>query len=256
MLTNWIPANSLAALNDGFVVAIMLRRPRRARRKPLLKSCGCLRHPRWRSQGSNSFSPTARRQNSSLFFIFELYVNEAGWAAHEATDHFKAAIKELLPRVTRRERVPLFPSCKSRPPSIPGTAERQTTGVARGARWRHAAAIGSPALKFLPFIAIIVLCVATACSARTKGRRPRARTPVSVRFPPIHGLPTRPTSRRGRSDVTPPSPGGAAGGDSSRPRRCASGVRHRRRRDRPGCGRHARIDARRELDPNGMIPAC
>jgi len=47
--------------------------------------------------------------NPLLFFVFELYVDESGWAAHEATDHFKAAVKELLPRVARRERVPFVP---------------------------------------------------------------------------------------------------------------------------------------------------
>ena len=55
-------------------------------------------------------SPT----NKSLFFVFELYVNEAAWGAHEATDHFKIAVKELLPRVTRRERVPFVPFLKAR----------------------------------------------------------------------------------------------------------------------------------------------
>jgi quinol monooxygenase YgiN len=44
-----------------------------------------------------------------LFFVFELYVDEAAWRAHEATDHFKAAIKELLPRLIRGERVPFVP---------------------------------------------------------------------------------------------------------------------------------------------------
>jgi len=55
------------------------------------------------------FLPYRSPTNRALFFIFELYVDEAGWKAHEATDHFKAAIKELLPRVTRRERVPFIP---------------------------------------------------------------------------------------------------------------------------------------------------
>jgi len=49
------------------------------------------------------------RTNPALFFVIDLYVDESGWGAHEATDHFKAAVKEVLPRVTRRERVPLVP---------------------------------------------------------------------------------------------------------------------------------------------------
>ena len=50
-------------------------------------------------------SPT----NKSLFFLFELFVDKAGWEAHEATDHFKVAVKDVLPLVTRRERVPFIP---------------------------------------------------------------------------------------------------------------------------------------------------
>jgi quinol monooxygenase YgiN len=34
---------------------------------------------------------------------FELYVDEAAWGAHETTDHFKTAVAQLLPKVTRRE---------------------------------------------------------------------------------------------------------------------------------------------------------
>jgi hypothetical protein len=44
-----------------------------------------------------------------LFFIFELYVNEAAWRAQAATEHFKVAVKDLLPRVTRREGIPFAP---------------------------------------------------------------------------------------------------------------------------------------------------
>ncbi|MFI4998558.1 MAG: putative quinol monooxygenase [Reyranellales bacterium] len=116
MLTDWIARDSLAALNDGFVVAITLEAkegeaeavadilrvmtpPTMA--EPLVKLFLCFRSP----------------ANRSLFFVFELYVNEAGWAAHEATDHFKAAVKELLPRVTRRERVPFIPFLQVRFPT-------------------------------------------------------------------------------------------------------------------------------------------
>jgi len=81
MLTNWIPRESLAALNDGFVVAIMLEA---------------------KDGESEALAKILR-------VMTELYVNEAAWAAHEATDHFKVAVKELLPRVTRRERVPFIP---------------------------------------------------------------------------------------------------------------------------------------------------
>ena len=105
---NWIPPASLAALSEGFVVAIMLEaKPGEedalaeivrgtaaaAMTEPLVKLF--LAHR----------SPT----NKALFFIFELYVNETGWAAHQETEYFKMAIKEILPRVIRRERIPFIP---------------------------------------------------------------------------------------------------------------------------------------------------
>ena len=108
MLTNWISPDSLANLNDGFVVAIMLE-AKDGEAEALAEILRVLTAPTMAEPGVKLFLPYRSLTNRSLFFIFELYVNEAGWAAHEATDHFKAAIKELLPRVTRRERVPFIP---------------------------------------------------------------------------------------------------------------------------------------------------
>ena len=108
MLTNWISPDSLANLNDGFVVAIMLE-AKDGEAEALAEILRVLTAPTMAEPGVKLFLPYRSPINRSLFFIFELYVNEAGWAVHEATDHFKAAIKELLPRVTRRERVPFIP---------------------------------------------------------------------------------------------------------------------------------------------------
>jgi hypothetical protein len=49
--------------------------------------------------GVKLFLPNRSPTKPSLFFIFELYANEAGWKAHETTDQFKIAIAELLPRL-------------------------------------------------------------------------------------------------------------------------------------------------------------
>ena len=108
MLTNWIPKDSLAALNDGFVVAIMLE----AKDGEADALAGILRDmtpPTMAEPKVKLFLPYRSPTNPNLFFVFELYAHESGWAAHEATDHFKAAVKELVPRVTRRERVPFIP---------------------------------------------------------------------------------------------------------------------------------------------------
>jgi len=108
MLTNWIPRESLAALNDGFVVAIMLE-AKEGEAEAVAEIARALVGPTMAEPGVKLFLPYRSPANKSLFFVFELYVNEAAWAAHEATDHFKVAVKELLPRLIRRERVPFIP---------------------------------------------------------------------------------------------------------------------------------------------------
>jgi quinol monooxygenase YgiN len=112
LLTNWIPQTSLAALNDGFVVAIMLE-AKEGEGEALAEILRVMTAPTMAEPGVKLFLPYRSPTNKSLFFVFELYINEAAWGAHESTDHFKAAINELLPRVTRRERVPFIPFLKN-----------------------------------------------------------------------------------------------------------------------------------------------
>ena len=108
MQTNWIPPATLAALNQGFVVAIMLEAKDREA-DALAAILDDLTAPTMAEPKVKLFLPYRSPTDPALFFSFGLYVDESGWAAHEATDHFKAAVKELLPRVTRRERVPFLP---------------------------------------------------------------------------------------------------------------------------------------------------
>ncbi len=108
VLTDWISPATLAALNEGFVVAIMLE-AKEGQSEAVAEIARVLAAASMTEPGVKLFLPYRSPTNKSLFFIFELYVNEAGWAAHEATDHFKAGIKELLPRLSRRERVPFIP---------------------------------------------------------------------------------------------------------------------------------------------------
>lgn len=108
MPTNRISAESLAALNEGFVVAIMLE----ANQGDIDK---VVEIQRWLAPlsmaepGMKLFLPYQSPTNPALFFVFELYVDEAGWAAHQETEHFKKAIPELLPLLKRRERIPFVP---------------------------------------------------------------------------------------------------------------------------------------------------
>jgi quinol monooxygenase YgiN len=95
-------------LNSGFVVAITIEaKPGEADRIAAIAQD--LVAPTMAEPGVKLFLPYRSPTNPSLFFIFELYVNEAGWEAHQATEHFAEAVKELLPRVIRRERIPFVP---------------------------------------------------------------------------------------------------------------------------------------------------
>jgi quinol monooxygenase YgiN len=92
-------------LNDGFVVAINIEaKPGEADR---VAAClAGLVAPTMAEPGVKLFLPYRSPTSPGLFFIYELYVDEG---AHQETAHFKAAIKEFLPLVTKRERVPFVP---------------------------------------------------------------------------------------------------------------------------------------------------
>lgn len=108
MLTDWIAADALKSLNDGFVVAIMLE-AKEGQADALAEILRVMTPPTMAEPGVKLFLSYRSPTNPLLFFVFELYVNEAAWGAHEATEHFKIAVAQLLPRVTRRERVPFIP---------------------------------------------------------------------------------------------------------------------------------------------------
>src|SRR5262245_23032988 len=95
-------------LNDGFVVAITIEaKPGEADRvAAILRE---LVEPTMAEPGVKFFVPYRSPTDPSLFFVFELYVDEAAWGAHQATRHFEEAVKDLLPRVSRRERIPFVP---------------------------------------------------------------------------------------------------------------------------------------------------
>ncbi len=95
-------------LNDGFVVAITIEaKPGEA--DTVAAILASLVTPTMAEPGVKLFLPYRSPTSPGLFFIFELYVDEGGWAAHQETEHFKAAVKEFLPLVTKRERVPFIP---------------------------------------------------------------------------------------------------------------------------------------------------
>src|ERR1019366_8955487 len=108
MLSPWIAPEALNFLDQGFVVAIMLE-AKDGHAEALAEILRVMTSPTMAEPDVKLFLPYRSPTNPSLFFVFELYVNEAAWAAHETTEHFKIAVKELLPGVTRRERIPFVP---------------------------------------------------------------------------------------------------------------------------------------------------
>jgi len=100
-----------ADLNDGFVVAIMIE-AKPGEEDAVAEIGQKLIAPTLAEPGVKLFIPYRSPTNPALFFIYELYVDEAAWGAHQQTAHFKELVAELLPRVTRRERIPFVPFAK------------------------------------------------------------------------------------------------------------------------------------------------
>jgi quinol monooxygenase YgiN len=95
-------------LNDGFVVAINIE-AKAEESDTVAAILEEMVEPTMAEPGVKLFLPYRSPASPSSFFIFELYVDEAGWGAHQETPHFKRAIAALLPRMTKRERVPFIP---------------------------------------------------------------------------------------------------------------------------------------------------
>lgn len=95
-------------LNDGFVVAINIE-AKEDEAEAVASILDGLVGPTMAEPGVKLFLPYRSPTNPSQFFIFELYINEDAWGAHQETEHFKEAIKQLLPRASKRERVPFVP---------------------------------------------------------------------------------------------------------------------------------------------------
>ncbi|MFY0611952.1 MAG: antibiotic biosynthesis monooxygenase [Hyphomicrobiaceae bacterium] len=95
-------------LNDGFVVAIQLE-AMPGEEDRLADALQALVGPTMAEPGVKLFLPYRSPTEVNVFFVFELYENETGWAAHQETAHFKTFVDEMLPFIARRERVPFIP---------------------------------------------------------------------------------------------------------------------------------------------------
>jgi quinol monooxygenase YgiN len=102
-----------ADLNDGFVVAIEID-AKVGEEQAVADALAALVVPTMAEPGVKLFLPYRSPTDPKAFFIFELYRNEAGWAEHQSTGHFKAFAETMLPRIARRERVPFVPFVASK----------------------------------------------------------------------------------------------------------------------------------------------
>lgn len=105
------PSFTPKQLNDGFVVAINIE-AKDGEASAVGAILQDLIAPTMAEPGVKLFLPYRSPTDPSQFFLFELYENEDAWGAHQQTAHFKQAIEQLVPRVSRRERVPFVPYAK------------------------------------------------------------------------------------------------------------------------------------------------
>lgn len=60
--------------------------------------------------GTLLFRPHRSADNDHLFFLYELFVDQAAFEAHQKTPHFQTLILgEAVPMLARRERLPFTP---------------------------------------------------------------------------------------------------------------------------------------------------
>lgn len=99
---------TVADCNDGFVIAIAIT-AKPGEEAAVAGILEALVAPTMAEPGVKLFLPYRSPDDPASFFIFELYRDRAAWMAHQDSAHFKRAIPDLLPRVSRRERIPFIP---------------------------------------------------------------------------------------------------------------------------------------------------
>jgi quinol monooxygenase YgiN len=95
MLTNWISPEALKSLNDGFVAAIVLE-AKEGQAEALAEILRVMTPPTMAEPGVRLFLSYRSPTNPLLFFVFELYVNEAAWGARQSTSRHHAMMREIL----------------------------------------------------------------------------------------------------------------------------------------------------------------
>lgn len=97
-----------ADLDAGFVVAIAIE-AKEGCADEVAEGLRQMVAPTMAEPGVKLFLPYRSPANAHAFFIYELYENEAAWAAHQQTPHFVNFVATIVPLVAKRERVPYVP---------------------------------------------------------------------------------------------------------------------------------------------------
>ena len=101
-------ALTLADLTTGCAVAIEIV-AKHGEEEAVGQALEALIAPSMAEPGMNLFLPCRSPTDPKSFFIFELYQDQTGRAAHEATAHFAAFVETTLPRIATRRLVPYMP---------------------------------------------------------------------------------------------------------------------------------------------------
>jgi quinol monooxygenase YgiN len=97
-----------ANLNEGFVVAINIV-AKEGQGDAVADILQGLIEPTMAEAGVKFFMPYRSPTDPLSFFIYELYVDEAGWEAHNNAPHFLNVVDELVSLAAHRQRVPFVP---------------------------------------------------------------------------------------------------------------------------------------------------
>ncbi len=95
-------------LNKGFAVAINII-AKEDKGDAIADILQGLIAPTMAEKGVKFFIPYRSPTDPLSFFIYELYVDEAGWEAHCNAPHFLSVVDELVSLAAHRQRVPFVP---------------------------------------------------------------------------------------------------------------------------------------------------
>ena len=94
--------------NEGFVVAINIV-AKEGKGDAVANILQGLIEPTMAEASVKFFMPYRSPTDPLSFFIYELYVDEAGWEAHNNAPHFLSVVDELVALAAHRQRVPFVP---------------------------------------------------------------------------------------------------------------------------------------------------